>query len=480
MKSIKTWCIIYVVLNFATSCTKEDKNSEVSETQPINIASKYNGFADFPSDVSQLDTTINIADKASVAYLDRLISLEKANISGSAEFGNYLGDIEKLTAKHSLPLHQAMYDYLNGLYQIKMRNDSKSGSAALLKATAYFEANKDTTGMLNAYFYLVTVNINPMDKVVGGVQNAQTYYEKILTLGKKSNAPQDKLLMYHAILILSNRITGSKEITESMNAFSAAQRVIEANPIYAYLTHSLNANVSRLLLNFGRFEEAQKYLETEYEYLKNNSSNAVLLAVTTINLAYVYEQSGDSFAAEKLLSESIEVLKKANMPESNLLIECYKQLAEIKFKLNKYDSAWQTRTTADSLIALQDANSQQRAVLEVQEKYETEKKAEEIVALKAETELLNRQKLLYAVLILLFVGLSAAIAFFARRLQKTNAKLRVAQQAKSKLFSIIAHDLASPIASYNDLATTVGYLIRTKQTDRIEQLSHKIAHWYSK
>ncbi|MDP5139719.1 MAG: hypothetical protein NWP83_04530, partial [Spirosomaceae bacterium] len=296
MKSIKTLCIIYVVLNFATSCTKEHKNSEFSETQPTIIASKYSSFADFPSDVSQLDTTFTIADKGSVAYLGRLISIEKANISGSADFGKHLGDIEKLTEKYSLGLHTAMYDYLNGLYQIKMRNDPKSGSAALLKATAYFEANKDTTGMLNAYFYLVTVNINPMDKVVGGVQNAKTYYEKILSLGQSSDAPQDKLLMYHAILILSNRITSSKEITESMNAFSAAQRVIEANPTYAYLTHSLNANVSRLLLNFGRFAEAQKYLETEYEYLKNNSSNAVLLAVTTINLADVYEQKGDSFA----------------------------------------------------------------------------------------------------------------------------------------------------------------------------------------
>jgi signal transduction histidine kinase/DNA-binding response OmpR family regulator len=124
-------------------------------------------------------------------------------------------------------------------------------------------------------------------------------------------------------------------------------------------------------------------------------------------------------------------------------------LSEIKRATNNYDEAYsylsEYNKIKDSIAELNNIKSLQ----ELETKYQTEKKEQEIVILKSQKELAEQQKINQRSLLLGGIGLSTLVGLFFffqyRNRQKTNKKLKELDTAKSHFFANISHEFRTPL-----------------------------------
>jgi signal transduction histidine kinase len=221
---------------------------------------------------------------------------------------------------------------------------------------------------------------------------------------------------------------------------------------------------------------------TEYFALKAmdkyfDCGNLELVSFMYMNLASLVNMQRNHGQALKYLSSGLEIADSLGLLSQ--LRQGYKNLSETYAYMGDYENAYKHHITyiryKDSIFNLDKAASFQ----ELNILYETEKKERELVEKQSEIELKNvqiaksiQQRNLLIIIAVLFV---IAIIFgyyrfsekkkYGRILDKKNAELVSINAAKDKLFSIISHDLSSPISSYTRLTEA---LIKV-----IDKLSHE-------
>ncbi|PVD49465.1 hypothetical protein DC498_24930 [Terrimonas sp.] len=199
--------------------------------------------------------------------------------------------------------------------------------------------------------------------------------------------------------------------------FFKAESIAKRNSDNISLAATYN-NIGLLFRDVGNFKMALLYLNNSYN-LNVNQGNNVDLSTICHNLSELYDTL-------KMYKEAYEFLQK-----------------EKKIKEEIYNT------------------EKSKYILELSEKYESDKKDEKIRTQEIENKLKNRNLLLSLSGLVLAAGL-AIISFISyRRKQKANKILQAqkekiellnkeldsSNQVKTKLFSVISHDLRSPISS---------------------------------
>jgi signal transduction histidine kinase len=161
----------------------------------------------------------------------------------------------------------------------------------------------------------------------------------------------------------------------------------------------------------------------------------------------------------------------------------YRNLSETYAYMGDFENAYKNHLTyityKDSIFNLEKTASFQ----EINVLYETEKKERQLVEKQSEIEVKNiqisksnEQRNLLIIIAILFV-----IAFifgyyrftekkkYARILDKKNAELESINAAKDKLFSIISHDLSSPISSHTRLTEALLKAIDNLSAEQLKE-----------
>jgi serine phosphatase RsbU (regulator of sigma subunit)/Flp pilus assembly protein TadD len=134
----------------------------------------------------------------------------------------------------------------------------------------------------------------------------------------------------------------------------------------------------------GNTQLAIKNLEVAIDYSKQGKSRWGL-GENLLDLGYLYMATNRIDLAEKAFNESLELAKETNA--INLMKQNYKPLSDILMQRGDYKKA------SDYLLSFIDVNDslfnkdKQEAIQEMETKYETEKKEQEIVLLNQEKEL---------------------------------------------------------------------------------------------
>jgi signal transduction histidine kinase len=408
--------------------------------------------------------------------LNQLINLEMSRIIGSKKFGKNLKDIQRLAQVYRSPLGQNMYYFLDGLFQMKVNNRLDLASTNLLKANKYFETQHDTTGMIRCSFYLIALNISPQNKVIGSIKSAKGYYDKIITLGNASNDDFVKITMFNSIFIYNLRVNKDKDINKSIEGFNGAVKLIKQNPKYNYLLNALYVNIGQLYSEYGRFKEALKYQLESYERLSQSSQkqDVYYIGITLSNLSNTYMNLGDFKIAESYAKKAIAVFEDAKMNQNNILISAYNKLSNIQYQQRNFIAAWETRNIKDSLHESSQVAAQALVLSDLQTKYETEKKENNIKDLQnmQKKSQSRNQVLMWGVGFTLFIiGL---VSYFLFRFKKVNEELTILHKSREKLYTIIAHDLRSPVNIIQQYSDIVIYLVKTKQYNRLETTTLQI------
>ncbi len=417
--------------------SQDQKNRLIEIKAHIGLSTTYQQSSDFHSSV------------------DHLIQAEKL-LQNKDSFDLRFDILNKLGIVHRL-----MKDYTNSLKYFN-----------ILESTYFDQLSRKQRFFLFMNKGNISADQKEYDKTEKWFKKA---YEEI----KNVDSPSNKALITYnlgALFYRQKRYAEAEEyITKSLEANLNIGEKIKTERCYRVL--------GSIFFDKGDYSKAIKYDNIALEIAQSIKNPQSILGNYN-NLYLAYWNSG---------------YYKKNITDLDKALSYYQKYNQIK------DSLYQIETTAK--------------VLELEKKYETEKKNTQITLLEKENQhkedqirIQHAQRNYLFLIIILVSGLLGIFVYFFYYYKKVNKLLKVQRKrilkqknqiseqnnklqkslnTQNKLFSIIAHDLRSPLASIFNISSLIGFYIKdenygalentaemmNRKTDQILELTDNLLSW---
>ena len=340
----------------------------------------------------------------------------------------------------------------------------------------------------------------------GALERTYEVLQEALAITREEGIPTQEAI---ALNELGNYHYELAQYKKALEYFSQAMEIRERLGDESQLAGSYN-NVGVMYKKLGRYPEALEYTRKSQELFEKLGSNSAISLVLQ-NMGELYEISGDIKAAEEHYLRSLELarqhgLKKYIAEGYQYLSKLYKRTGEYKKALDCQDKYLLYRDSLyDDEIAARIAEMDRQLELKKQEvEYQRAMASQDIALLQKENEIqrtqLEARTIIQIASLVIFMLISvAAWALYRkhrftkmvnrllkeektkvqhqnRELHHINAQLNISQEelrnlnaTKDKLFSIISHDLKSPL---NSLLGFIDVLKQDFKTFNHDEVTH--------
>ncbi len=310
---------------------------------------------------------------------------------------------------------------------------------------------------------------------------ALIYMNEALLLNDELKIPRYAALLR---LDIGDVYCKKKEFLKSVENLEIALTITKdiKNPhIEAIVLNSLNVSYRGL----NEYKRAIEYGKQSLS-IRQELGNSHGIAESYSAMGVTYSEWGKSAEAIRCLEKSNEIASELNLIETAMVNHDW--LSKEYEKQNNISKAYQHfkeyKTLEDSIFS-EESNEQ---LSELQLKYETEKKENEILRLNkknatqelelTQTRFRNRLYLMVGTSLLLFLLLT--LIFYRNILQKRellkkqNKELEELNKTKNHFFSVVAHDLKSHITAFQSAGKIVEHHIAQKKYDTAIQFANHI------
>ncbi len=331
---------------------------------------------------------------------------------------------------------------------------------------------------------MVTSSLNNIGLVLYDLQN----FEDALVYFQKSYIAK---IRFNQFSRLSTTIRNISRTYSSLKQYDSAIFYLEKG-----LTHLDSIPNKRELASFYTnlgynydliedYEKAIKYGKLGFEIKKGLGNNYELIN-SGINLAVGYRKIGQHAIGERYL-DSLEMMISDIDSYANSY-KYYTNRAYNNYALSNFEKAYDflllSRQLSDSIT--DETNS--KLLLDLEEKYQSEQKEleiekltaiNELQQLKADQDAQTRIILIGGIIALVVIALLLYSRFITKSktnklLDTKNQELASINQTKDRLFSIISHDLKSPLSSFHlitqSLAENIDALDKAQLKEYLESL----------
>lgn len=352
-------------------------------------------------------------------YLHGLISLEMSRYHMSDKFGQDLDTIKVLAERQGSELGLAMHGYLNAfpLFDKDISEVAKVGYRIL----QYFEKTRDTLGMVIANGHLLKANINSENLILGDISESKKYFDRIIELGKNTNSVAVKLQVARIYLVFNRVLGGNKNLNKDKAIFQEAIKLMDKNPRYEHLRSLMYIHMGTVFAEEKDYLNQLEYNLKAYALVEKYKSKYRIPLMYNIGMCYNRIKKYDG--SEKFLQKAINLYKEKNEDRIGLLHSIYTQLAKTEQSLKKYEKAWQTRDIADSLNQILQVKLKSTTLLDIQTKYETQKKELENKRLALEADKQKQKAELWGFSTILLILVSGATILIYRQTKEKNTEL---------------------------------------------------------
>ncbi len=438
------------------------------------------------------------------------------NLSKEAEFYDYtksrryMDDARELSEKIDADWARGEM-YFRLAFLETMEGDYDEALSYDLMSVKLFSQNSDSTQLFRA---INDVGADYRD--LGEYKEAYFYLTQSYQLAKRHNkkvpSSQDSLIMAIALHNIGTVFTALGQYDISLSHLEAASKLSEKihdteGPAYNHdemgelyrKKGSFDLSEKNLLTGLGEARRlkirvliagAQSHLANLYldkkDYAKallyydsvrerqTSINNRFGLAECDLGVGIVMSRSGNYDAALKLYMKSLEVSKALNA--RNLALTCYQELATLAEIKNDYRNALFYHKQHDALKDSLFNKATMEKLVQNQLRFETENKDTEIANLlqlrQQQDSEMRRQELVSNILVIV-VALAIFLLYTVYRsgsrrkrinqlllehqeeIKRRSIELEQLNQVKDKFFSIISHDLRSPM---NALSGTLDLL----------------------
>lgn len=274
-------------------------------------------------------------------------------------------------------------------------------------------------------------------------------YEKSLEYHKKAqhnHITQGDTLMYIGV---NDELS---EVHLVNDEFEAAEKLLgEAIEYYQknkYPKRELQSQriLRKVYMEWSNLKSALASLDRAL-LLSKQIKDTIQIAETYIDYGKVYSKQKNFLEAQKVTESALDLMNKPNQLEYR--VSAMETLISIQKENNNFEKAFklnlELQTLKDELSQLNDKKN----ISEIEAKYQSEKKEQEILFLTSQSELAdakakNQRSWFIAGLLILAVAVLALYVLF-RNKQQTNFKLRQLESAKSRFFANISHEFRTPL-----------------------------------
>jgi signal transduction histidine kinase len=423
--------------------------------------------------------------------------------------------IGQMAAGQKSQMGLAMTYLILGRHYTFVKEDSLSYDY-LTKAEKIFTKNKDTTGMLYCYRQLrLSVHENYIDL-------AKQYFNKLIALSTKSGNPVDKYFYYLSILSADPYFEKQPTEDQLSDAFNKAIEMIDRYSYCEFMRRNIYHNLQQGYVYLNKYDKA---LDVALQTIRHPKIKADFMDYQNLGRAYIRVKKFDE--AIVALEKAGKEIKTADPTNYRRQRNIYKLLKTAYYNVGNWKAGVKADEEYDRLHEIIIESDRSLAMFHLKEKYSfTEKEAElkrislekqvaesrnkllkaqydaekreatlknlalENQANESNTKLLRTQidinkkestiqlaesqkQLLFGSL-LVALGLIGIILIFSIKLKKTNTKLLELQQSRDKFYTILAHDLRSPLNTLNNLGTLLNHLIREGKTRELDKVVRQI------
>lgn len=335
---------------------------------------------------------------------------------------------------------------------------------------------------------------------LGVLDASATYYVKALDLLKEKEKPDTKL-QANITLNLGELFVKMKEQDKALAYFREARELCEQIGfkfgVYACdlnIVEVINVNEDVSERDIARLTEAVEFFD------KNGIKNLTMQGKTLLGKIWFNAQKFEK--AEVLYNESLELAKSINSFDG--IVNISESLGEVKVRQGKKEEALKSYLFAleytqknnntfmelDLLKKLSELNSsigkykesevllnryitlndslnlieKNKFAKDLETRYQTAKKEQEIILLNSQNDLVAQQKKSQRNLFLVLLGLVSVVALslfmLYKNRQKTTKKLREVDALKSKMFTNLSHEFRTPLTVIQGLSKNLEKLVK--------------------
>jgi tetratricopeptide (TPR) repeat protein len=439
------------------------------------------------------------------------------DLENIASLDDNIGHVFKMTNRFDSAL-----TYYNNSLQIRQQLNIQSKQAYSLSniGSVYLKMAKYPKA-LDYYFKALSIReeLKEQDETASSLNNIAmiycelsefeqsiAYHQRALEIYEKSaNKAQTAVTLNY----IGNVYWKSNNLNLALENHMKALRIRQETGDQAAIGTSLN-NIGLIYRDMDQFQKSESFFIDAIEIYKK-IGNHQSEAFTRNNLGDVYDRWNKPQKALELYQQALSVFIEINdqrgiaivsenigqlyLVQNNLakakpyLDRSWKIALEIKdgelIKNTGFDNYKLFEKTGNYPMALDfyknytiskdsiSISSNASKMLEIQSRYELDAKQKEIELLKSNTELI-RSKMQYQKRITWFLGIiSVLLLVLCGQLYLSFRNKKAANKMFEKIFSIIAHDLRSPVAAMNNLSGLLNQKqIELTETERNNLMEH--------
>jgi signal transduction histidine kinase/DNA-binding response OmpR family regulator len=188
------------------------------------------------------------------------------------------------------------------------------------------------------------------------------------------------------------------------------------------------------------YPKSLKYSNIAIDFFsKNNDDNNYAIALA--NRAKVMLNNSDFKNARQDINLAMSLIK----PDSKDYAEVIDAEIEFSKMTNNINDVIKFIDLKDSLVQVKESKSNKNSLNEVEAKYQTKQKEQQIKLLSTQNELAQKQKYIYIGLLGLLALIGVSLFYGYRNKIKTAQKLNELNELKSRFFANISHEFRTPL-----------------------------------
>jgi two-component system, NarL family, sensor kinase len=344
-------------------------------------------------------------------------------------------------------LNTGLTYYFEGIHEEAMKY--------YLQALKIYEEGNDTSGRI------ATLNeLGTLEKKNQDLRNSEKHLQEALSLSQSLN---DSSLIAHSMNNIGHLYELKGDLDKAMDYYKVSA-IIKENLGSLYDASFNYDNIANVLSKQGNYKEATQYYQKEIAIFKKLNDRANY-AIAINNLGEMHKMKGDYKQAAVYFEQALQIsnairYKDLSSHICNMLSETYKSQ-------HNYQKAYDYMVLGTSLRDSIFNEQRSKQLLDMQTKYETEKKENQIRLLEQQNEIkdfgLRQNRLFILGLIMVLLGLIIVGYLWKNRmtlkqraeLESTRATLREAQleaviasqEEERKRFAADLHDGLGQIIS---------------------------------